>query len=68
MTLQQVLARLEKFVAEAGSQQAAAKRLGVHGSYLSDVRRGNRKPGRRVLLGLGLARVDKFEPVEKVSA
>lgn len=54
-------ATLTRYVHKAGSQSAAAKRLGVSGAYLSDVKNGRREPGEKLLTALGLKRVVSYE-------
>ncbi len=52
---------LDKFIKGAGSQDAAAKQLGISGAYLSDIRHGKREPGAKILTALGLKRVVGYE-------
>jgi transcriptional regulator with XRE-family HTH domain len=47
----------------AGSQKAAAKRLGVSEQYLCDVLKGRREPGKKLLDALGYRRVVVYEQV-----
>ena len=61
MTDEQVRKLLDEAVRKAGSQVAAAARLGISDAYLSDLRRGKRQPGPKVLAALGLARRDVYE-------
>lgn len=58
---------LREFIAEAGSQSAAAELLGVSAPYLNDVYHGKRDPGPAIINGLGLRRVVMFEQVGDVS-
>lgn len=48
---------LRQLVAEAGSQQAAGKRLGISGPYVHDLLTGSRGFSARMLEELGLKRV-----------
>lgn len=52
---------LDRYIKKVGSQTVAAKRLGVSGSYLSDVKNGRREPGEKILTALGLRRVVNYE-------
>ncbi|WP_244535384.1 hypothetical protein [Methylorubrum salsuginis] len=61
------LARLEAAIAEDGSAKAWAARVGVSDVYVSDVRRGVRKPGPAVLRALGLKLVVRYEREEALS-
>lgn len=45
----------------SGSVSALSKKLGVSLSYLSDVLRGTREPGEKVLNSIGYKRVVLFE-------
>lgn len=50
----------------AGSQQAAAVRLGVSATHFSDVVRGRQRPGPKILAALGLSRrEDVYEQAVK---
>jgi DNA-binding transcriptional regulator YdaS (Cro superfamily) len=51
------VAKLRALIAEQGSQQAAAKRLGVSGAYVNDLLHGRREFSDRMLKKLGLRRV-----------
>jgi transcriptional regulator with XRE-family HTH domain len=44
-----------------GSQKAAAEALGVSAAYLSDVLRGKREPGPKVLRYFGVRRVTHYD-------
>jgi transcriptional regulator with XRE-family HTH domain len=52
-----MIRQIEFIVRHHGTQQAAAKALGVSGVYLSDVRRGRREIGQKLLAALGYRRV-----------
>ena len=52
----EVLALLRKEVAAVGSMRAYARQHGYTVAYLSDVLRGRRDPGPKVLTPLGLVR------------
>ena len=60
MTDAQVKRLLNAAVRKAGSQQLAAAQLGISDAYLSDVRRGLRRPGPKILAALGLSRRDFY--------
>lgn len=66
--LETVLTRLEEEIKRAGSLRACARKFGVSAAYLSDVRRGFRHPGVKILRRLGIRRtvrritlIDYFE-------
>lgn len=52
---------LSTYIEKAGSQKAAAKRLGVSPTYLSDIKKGRRDPGDKILTALGFKRVVIYE-------
>ena len=54
LTEHDFIERLRTTVAAAGSQKAYAERIGVSASFLSDVLRGNRTPGEKIIAALGL--------------
>lgn len=60
LTHDDVRARLSAAIREAGSQRAFAARAGVSAGFLSDVIRGRRDPGERVLAAIDLRRVERF--------
>lgn len=47
---------LQRLVAENGDQKRAAEMLGVSTTYLSEVLRGTKLPGPKILKALGLRR------------
>lgn len=51
---------------EKETQKALAKRLGISAQYLSDILKGRREPGQKMLDALGLERVITYES-KKVS-
>jgi transcriptional regulator with XRE-family HTH domain len=55
--------RIRVEVASAGSQEAAAKRLGVSAQYLCDVLKGRREPGKKLLDAIGYRRVVVYEQI-----
>ena len=55
--------RIRVEIAHAGSQDAAAKRLGISPQYLCDVLRGRREPGKKLLDALGYRRLVVYEQV-----
>lgn len=58
-----LLERLRIVVAGAGTQDAAAKQLGISGAYLCDVLKGRREPGKKLLDAMGYRRVVVYEQV-----
>lgn len=54
-------AKLRRFLGSFASQKEAAASMGVAPSYLSDVARGRREPGEKILAALGLKRVVQYE-------
>lgn len=60
-----LLDRLRVVVAGAGSQDKAARDLGVSSQYLCDVMKGRREPGKKLLDGLGYRRVVLYEQIRK---
>jgi transcriptional regulator with XRE-family HTH domain len=61
MTNGALLKRLVTLVRTRGSQKAAAEALGVSAAYLSDVLRGKREPGPKVLRYFGVRRVTHYD-------
>lgn len=49
-----VIKKLEQIIQERGTQKAAAEFLGVSEQYLSDLLKGRRDPGEKILSKLGL--------------
>ena len=64
-TPEALIDRLRRVIAEAGSQDAAAKQLGISGAYLCDVMKRRREPGKKLLDGLGYRRIVVYEQVER---
>lgn len=58
-----LLERVRVEVAYHGSQDAAAKQLGVSPQYLCDVLRKRREPGQKLLDALGYRRVVVYEQI-----
>lgn len=59
----QVRTLLEKEVRARGSQTAAAELVGVSNSYLGDVLKGRKEPGKKMLEGMGLQRRIMYQKV-----
>jgi Helix-turn-helix len=59
-------ATLERYIKQSGSQEMAAQRLGISASYLSDVKKGRREPGDKILAALGLKRVVGYERIAMI--
>ena len=57
---------LRSRVTSLGSQRAAAVALGISQSYLSDLLRGTRKAGPKILSILGLVRASRIVKVKEV--
>lgn len=55
MTADDVIAKLRAAIEEAGSAKSWAAANGFSDAYVSDVLKGNRRPGDRILLALGLS-------------
>lgn len=51
----EILAALRRAIEKAGSLRAYARKIGVSAPYLSDVLRGRRSPGPRLLTPLGFS-------------
>jgi hypothetical protein len=54
MTHKQVLTAIRERIEAAGSLREQARRWGISAAYLSDVMRGRRYPGKKILVHLGL--------------
>jgi hypothetical protein len=59
MNAVQVLFLLEEMITKDGPSAVAAK-LGVSRQYLHDVRNGDRKPGPKILAGLGVTKEIRY--------
>lgn len=57
LTEEELIDRLRTVVAQAGSQKDFAQQHGLSEQYLSDVLRGRREPGQKILEALGVERV-----------
>lgn len=53
---------LRRYIDERGTQQDFAESIGVTPAYVSDVLRGQRKPGKKLLDGVGFERVEVYQP------
>jgi hypothetical protein len=56
-TKQELVERLRTAIASAGSQEAFAAQHDIAAAYISDVMRGRREPGQKILDALGVERV-----------
>ena len=65
MSEQEVLDIIRQAVDRAGSQKAFAELCGVSAPYLSDVLKGNRSPGERILNQLGIKKFTDYEYIRK---
>ena len=61
------ISELRKRLDKAGTQTALAKELGISKPYLSDILRGRRDPGPKVLEQIGIRRIVMFEPIGDVA-
>jgi hypothetical protein len=55
-----VILKLQSVVASCGSQQKAARKLGLSQAYLGELLRGTRTPGPKVLAALGLRKQTSY--------
>lgn len=71
MTRATVIRKIEQIIETQGTQKAAAEFLGVSQQYLTDLIKGRRDPGSKILDKLGLESrviyVSKTEPIEQVA-
>lgn len=49
-----IIRKIERIIEERGTQKAAAEFLGVSQQYLTDLLKGRRDPGKKILDKLGL--------------
>ena len=61
MTRKAVQQHLQRLVSEGGDQKSVANTLGVSATYLSEVLRGTKLPGPKILKALGLRRIEAYE-------
>lgn len=57
-----VINKIHEALTEFDSQKTAAKKWHLSPSYLTDVLRGRRKPGQKILRVVGLQRIEAYEP------
>ena len=67
MTHRQLISKLTDMAKESGSQTALAAKFGVSPSYLSEVLRGTRLPGDKILAALGLEKRIVFKSKEQAA-
>jgi DNA-binding transcriptional regulator YdaS (Cro superfamily) len=60
----EMVALIREIVKTCGTQYAAARRLGVEESYISNVLTGIRSPGPAICAALGYTRVHCYQRVE----
>lgn len=65
MTAEEFRTYLKEQVKHFGSQRAFAKHCGVHEAFLSDIIRGRRDPGPKLLWALGFRRVITYVRIEE---
>ena len=61
LTKAQLLELVRSAVEAAGTQKALAERYGISEQYLTDVLRGRREPGEKLLSALGYERVILYQ-------
>ena len=64
LTQEEFLSRIREDVETEGSQKALAAKLEVSETYLSDVLRGRRAAGNKILARYNLRAVTSYHPVE----
>ena len=64
LTQEEFLSRIRDDVEAEGSQKALAAKLEVSETYLSDVLRGRRTAGNKILARYNLRAVTSYHPVE----
>lgn len=67
LTKQELIERLKATIAALGSQDAFAQQHSISTAYVSDVLRGRRDPGKKILDALGLERVVGYQEKGDVS-
>lgn len=60
LTAHDVITRLRDAIAREGSQKAFAQAHHISEQYLSDVLRGRREPGQKILDALGVERIIRY--------
>lgn len=63
MTHEELMDRLRADIAKAGTAKAWAERHGVAASYVTDVLRGHRGPGDKILAALGVERLVSYRKI-----
>lgn len=58
---------LKYIIEQEGSQKDYAQKVGVSEQYLSDVINGKRRPGKKLLVGMGWERITLYGPESDVS-
>jgi hypothetical protein len=61
MTAEKVRNKLASAISEAGSAVNWARHYGVSPAYVSDVLKGHKAPGKKILAALGLVRVIEYQ-------
>lgn len=56
---------LRRYIDERGTQQDFAESIGVTPAYVSDILRGQRKPGKKLLDAMGFKRIEMYVEVNK---
>jgi hypothetical protein len=67
MTRDTVIKKIQRVIDEHGTQKAAAQFLGVSQQYLTDLLRGRRDPGTKILDKLGLESRVIYLPKEQAA-
>lgn len=60
-----VIKKIEQIIEERGTQKAAAEFLGVSQQYLTDLLKGRRDPGKKILDRLGLESSVVYTPKQQ---
>jgi DNA-binding transcriptional regulator YdaS (Cro superfamily) len=61
MTRRSIQQHLKQLVHDVGDQKTAATQIGVSPTYLSEVIRGTKPPGPKILKAIGFRRVEAYE-------
>ena len=61
---ERVIALLKEKTAEAGSMRSFAEQHDLCHTYVSDVAKGSKPPGPRILVALGLAKVVSYVEID----
>lgn len=59
-----VIEKLHEEIERLGTQRAAADKFGVSASYITDLLKGLREPGKKLLKAIGFVRIVRYERLE----